>query len=110
MLDSCVQFGPQSRSRSAQDVRNFNLASLVNSRGKYDSWSYSLSNSTIPMLFYLQIKDKMLDSQNASISDLKAEVARCKAALQEAEEAAGQAASEWKERLRDDIEQVSLRQ
>jgi hypothetical protein len=52
----------------------------------------------------------MLDSQNVSISDLKAEVARSKAALQGAEEAAGRAASEWKERLRDEIEQVSLRQ
>lgn len=52
----------------------------------------------------------MLDSQNVSISDLKAEVARSKAALQEAENAAGRAASEWKERLRDEIEQVRLRQ
>lgn len=57
----------------------------------------------------LQIKDKMLDSQNASLADLKAEVARLKSAAREAEDEAGRTAAEWKERLRDEIEQVSRR-
>lgn len=51
----------------------------------------------------------MLDSQNASLADIKAEIVRLKSAVREAEDAAARAAAEWKERLRDEIEQVSAR-
>lgn len=49
----------------------------------------------------------MLDSQNASLSDLKAEVARLKSVARDAEDEAGRTTAGWKERLRDEIEQVS---
>ncbi|GAQ78115.1 hypothetical protein KFL_000080190 [Klebsormidium nitens] len=53
----------------------------------------------------VKIKDKMLDSQNASLAGSKGEIARLKTAVRETEDAAARAAAEWKERLRDEIEQ-----